>query len=109
MHDNISFISSAQVGYIANLFTLTQVYAGAGVGMHRPSRNADDVKCKKELSWVNKLCTEVGSKLRNFLRGGCWCGVTLVYAVAAYEKSLRFPRGFAFTMVETRGIEPLTS
>ena len=50
------------------MFTLTQVYAGAAVGMHRPSRNADDVKCKKELSWDNKLCTEVGSKLRNFLR-----------------------------------------
>ena len=86
-----------------------QVYVGAAVGMHRPSRNADDVKCKKELSWVNKLCTEVGSKLRNFLRCGCWCGATLVCVVAAHEKSLRFPESFAFTMVETRGIEPLTS
>lgn len=45
-----------------------QVYVGAAVGMHRPSRYADDMKCKKELSWVNKLCTEVESKLRNFLR-----------------------------------------
>ena len=102
MHDNISFISSAQGGYIANLFTLTQVYAGAAVGMRRPGRNDDEVKCKKELSWVNKLCTEVGSKLRNFLRCGCWCGVTLVCAVAVYEKSLRFPEGFAFTMVEQK-------
>ena len=68
------------------MFTLTQVYAGAAVGMHRPSRNADDVKCKKELSWANKLCTEAGSKLRNFLRCGCWCGVTLVCVVAAHEK-----------------------
>ena len=56
--------------YFTNLFTLTQVYAGAAVGTHRSSRYADDMKCKKELSWVNKLCTEVGSKLRNFMRAG---------------------------------------
>ena len=56
-----------------------------------------------------KLCTEVGNKLRNFFGCGCWCGVTLICAVAAYEKSLQFPGGFIFTMVETRGIEPLTS
>ena len=47
--------------------------------------------------------------MRNFFGYGCWYGVTLVCAVAAYEKSLRIPRGFVFTMVETRGIEPLTS
>ena len=96
-------------GYIANLFTLTQVYAGAAVGMRRPGRNDDEVKCKKELSWFNKLCTEVGSKLRNFLRYECWRSVILLCAMAAYEKGLRFPGGLAFTMVETRGIEPLTS
>ena len=41
--------------------------------------------------------------LRNFLWG------TLGRMVVAYEKSLQFPEGSAFTMVETRGIEPLTS
>lgn len=96
-------------GYFANLFTLTQVYAGVVVGTHRPSYKADGEKCKKELCWVNKLCTEVGNKLRNFFGCACWCGVTLVCAVASYEKSLRISGGFAFTMVETRGIEPLTS
>lgn len=74
-----------------------------------PTAAVVGVKCKKELSWVNKLCTEVGAKLRNFLRCGCWRGLTLVCALAAYEKSLRFPEGLAFTVVETRGIEPLTS
>ena len=82
---------------------------GVAVGTHDPSCKADGVKCKMELCWFNKLCTEVGNKLRNFFCCGCWCGVTLVCAVAAYEKSLRIPRGSAFTVVETRGIEPLTS
>lgn len=109
MRGNISFICSALGGYFANLFTLTQVYAGVAFGMHRPSCNADGVKCKKELCWVNKLCTEVGNKLRNFLRYGCWRDVAFVCVVAAYEKSLRISGGFTFTMVETRGIEPLTS
>ena len=36
-------------------------------------------------------------------------GGTLGCMVAAYKKSLRFPEDSAFTMVETRGIEPLTS
>ena len=79
------------------------------VGTHRPSYKADGVKFKKELCWVNKLCTEVGNKLRNFFGCVCWCGVTLICAVIVYEKNLRFPGGFAFTVVETRGIEPLTS
>ena len=91
------------------MFTLTQVYTGVVVDMHRPSYNADSEKCKKELCWVNKLCTEVGNKLRNFLRCGWLHGATLVCAVVAYEKSLRETGGFAFTVVETRGIEPLTS
>ena len=68
------------------MFTLTQVYAGVAVGTHRPSCKADDVKCKMELCWVNKLCIEVGNKLRNFFGCGCWCGVNLICAVAAYEK-----------------------
>ena len=33
----------------------------------------------------------------------------LAHMVVTYQKSLRFPKGSAFTMVETRGIEPLTS
>ena len=86
MRGNISYICSAKGGYFANLFTLTQVYAGVVVGTHRPSHNADGGKCNKELCWVNKLCTEVGNKLRNFFGCGRWCGVTLVCAVAAYEK-----------------------
>lgn len=40
--------------------------------------------------------------MRNFFGCGCWCGVTLVCAVAAYEKSLRIPGGSAFTVVEQR-------
>ena len=91
------------------MFTLTQVYAGVAVGTHRPSCNADGMKCKKEICWVNKLCTEVGNKLRNFFGCGCWRGVTLVYAVAHMKKASGFPEAFAFTVVETRGIEPLTS
>ena len=97
------------MGYFANLFTLTQVYAGVALSARYPSYNANSVKCKKEICWVNKLCTEVGNKLRNFFRRGCRRGVTLVYAVSVYEKSLRYPGGYMFTMVETRGIEPLTS
>lgn len=42
--------------------------------------------------------------MRNFFECGCWCGVTLVCAVASYEKSLQFPGGFAFTMVEPQKI-----
>ena len=38
-----------------------------------------------------------------------FCDDTLGCMVIAYEKSLRFSEGSAFTMVETRGIEPLTS
>ena len=46
--------------------------------------------------------------MRNFLRYGCWRDVTLVCAVAAYEKNASgFPEVYTFTMVETRGIEPL--
>ena len=36
-------------------------------------------------------------------------GGALECMMDAYEKSLRFPEGSTFTMVETRGIEPLTS
>ena len=38
-----------------------------------------------------------------------FCGATLGRMTVAYKKSLRFPEGSAFTVVETRGIEPLTS
>lgn len=44
----------------------------------------------------------MGNKLRNFFGYGCWCGVTLICAVIVYEKSLRFPGGFAFTVVEQK-------
>lgn len=44
--------------------------------------------------------------MRNFFGCGSWCDGTLVCAVAAYEKSLQFPGGFAFTVVEQK---PLTA
>ena len=46
--------------------------------------------------------------MRNFLQVDV--SVTLVCSVDTYEKkAFGFPKAFAFTMVETRGIEPLTS
>ena len=38
-----------------------------------------------------------------------FCGGTLECMVAVYKKSPQFPEGSTFTMVETRGVEPLTS
>ena len=78
-------------GLFCELVHINAGYAGVPAGAHRPSCKAKGVKCKKEFSWVNKLCTEAGSKLHNFLGYGCWCGVTMVCAVASHEKTSGFP------------------
>ncbi len=47
----------------------------------------------------------MGNKLCNFLL--VWIG--FVARGALEKKAFGIPKAFAFTMVETRGIEPLTS
>ena len=65
---------------------------------------------RSELHWQlrldNKLCTDMGNKLCNFLLMWVWvCGARYF----GMKKAFGIPKAFAFTMVETRGIEPLTS
>ena len=85
------------------LFTLALV-----IGARRVFRGDNGVGLTLLVVLLNCVC------LTNYVQ--IWeincttfCGGTLECMVAAYEKSLRFPEGSAFTMVETRGIEPLTS
>ena len=48
----------------------------------------------------------MGNKLCNFLLMWVWvCGARYF----GMKKAFVIPKAFAFTMVETRGIEPLTS
>ena len=85
------------------LFTLVQV-----IGVRRVLRGDNWVVSAPHAVLFNCVC------LTNYVQKweincATFCGGTLGCMVAAYEKSLRFPEGSAFTMVETRGIEPLTS
>ena len=85
------------------LFTLALV-----IGARRVLRGDNGVGLTLLVVLLNCVC------LTNYVQiweinCATFCGGTLGCMVAAYEKSLRFPEGSAFTMVETRGIEPLTS
>ena len=48
----------------------------------------------------------MGNKLCNFLL--VWVGF-VARGILAWKKAFGIPKAFEFTMVETRGIEPLTS
>ena len=85
------------------LFTLAQV-----IGARRVLRDEDGVGLARRIALFNCVC------LTNYVQiweinCATFCDGSLGHMVVAYEKSLRFPEGSAFTMVETRGIEPLTS
>ena len=85
------------------LFTLAQV-----IGARCVLRDNNGVGLAPRIVLFNCVC------LTNYVQiweinCATFCGGTLGCMVAAYKKSLRFPEGSAFTMVETRGIEPLTS
>ena len=85
------------------LFTLAQV-----IGVRCVLRGDNGVELALLVVLFNYVC------LTNYVQiweNNCatFCGGTLGCMVAVYKKSPRFPEGSAFTMVETRGIEPLTS
>ena len=85
------------------LFTLMQV-----IEVRRVLRDDNGVGLALLVVLFNYVC------LTNYVQiweinCATFCGGILGRMVNAYEKSLRFPEGSAFTMVETRGIEPLTS
>ncbi len=85
------------------LFTLAQI-----IGARRVLRGDNWGGLAQRIVPLNCVC------LTNYVQiweinCATFCGDTLGHMVVAYEKSLRFPEGSAFTMVETRGIEPLTS
>lgn len=85
------------------LFTLAQV-----IGLRCVLRGVNGVGMALLVALFNCVC------LRNYVQEweincATFCRGTLGCMVAAYKKSLRFPESSAFTMVETRGIEPLTS
>ena len=85
------------------LFTLAQV-----IGARRVLRGNNWVGLALLVILINCVC------LTNYVQMweincATFCGGTLGRMVIAYEKSLRLPEGSTFTMVETRGIEPLTS
>ena len=85
------------------LFTLAQV-----IGVQCVLRGNNWVGLVRRIALFNCVC------LTNYVQMweincATFCGGTLSRMVVTYEKSLRFPEGSVFTMVETRGIEPLTS
>ena len=91
------------------MFTLTQVYGGVRTGAQCLSCKADGVNCKKNYVWLTNYVQKLREVAQLF-------GVVVLVRVRLWfawwigmKKASGFPKAFAFTMVETRGIEPLTS
>ena len=92
------------------MHTLPQVYGGTWVGVHYLSCKADVVSCKKNCIWLTNFVQNREGNCATF-----WGAVVAYFATTAADgkilqnkKATRLS-GLAFTMVETRGIEPLTS
>ena len=80
-----------------------------GVGAQCLNCRADGAKCCMNYVWLTNYVQNWGVSCATFCGAGVGWTVALRCNVFSYEKGLRKPKAFAFTMVETRGIEPLTS
>ena len=134
---NISFIYRGYGGYRAASHALPQVYGGVWVGEHCLSCKAGGVNCSNHYVWLTNFVQNREGNCATFC--GYWRGRTVyrtsltipspsvrftelsddnsvvaIFATTAadgkfLQKKATQSSGLAFTMVETRGIEPLTS
>ena len=92
------------------MHTIPQVYGGVWVGEHCLSCKAGGVNCSNYNVWLTNFVQNREGNCATFCGVVAGVRVTFVCGVDRYEKrppGIRWP--LAFTMVETRGIEPLTS
>ena len=104
---NILFICRGNGGYYAVMRTLPQVYGGVWIGKHCLSCIAGGVNCSNHHVWLTNFVQNREGNCATFyrlMRASLW-----FVAWTRMKKAFGFPKAFALTMVETRGIEPLTS
>ena len=97
-------------GYCAVIHTMPQVYGGVWADDNCLSCIAGGVNCLSYYVWLTNFVQNQESNCATFCRVDAGARVTLVCGVDRYEKrppDIRWP--LACTVVETRGIEPLTS